>query len=56
MPRYQEAKKDAVNGETPRGAVSKHRSEDIRMGKPDTGEPVSPSSEKIGREEPDPAN
>ena len=56
MPRYQETKKDAENGETPRGAVSKHRSGDIRMGKPDTGEPVSSIAEYIGYEKSDPAN
>jgi hypothetical protein len=56
MPRYQEAKKDAANGETPRGAVSKPRSVDIRMGKPGTGKPVSPLPEYIGQEERDPAN
>ena len=56
MPWYQEAKKDAVNGETLRGAVSKHRSGDIRMGEPGRGEPLSPIAEYIGSEEPDPAN
>lgn len=30
-----EQKKDAVNGETPRGDVNNQRSADIRMGKPD---------------------
>ena len=30
-----EQKKDAENGETPRGEVHIQRSEDIRMGKPD---------------------
>ena len=35
MPWHREAKKDATNGETPRGAVSERRSGDIRMGKPD---------------------
>src|SRR5574344_1027324 len=28
--------KDATNGDTPRGAVSMQRSEDFRMGKPDS--------------------
>ena len=56
MPRYQETKKDAVNGETPWGAVSEHRSRDIRMGKPSTGKPVLPVTEYIGNEESDPAN
>ena len=56
MPWYQEAKKDAVNGETLRGAVSKHRSADIRMGKPGAGKPASPYAEQIGIEGRDPAN
>ena len=34
MPRHQEAMKDVVNCEMPRGAVSRRRSVDIRMGKP----------------------
>ena len=34
MPRHREAKKDAANGETQRGAVSKQRAADIRMGEP----------------------
>ena len=34
MPRRQEPKKDAVSSEMPRGAVSRHRSVDIRMGQP----------------------
>ena len=34
MPRHKEAKKDAANGETLRGAVSRQRSVDIRMGEP----------------------
>ena len=36
MPRHQELKKDAANGETPRGVVSTQRSEDIRMGEPNS--------------------
>jgi len=56
MPRRQEAKKDAVSGETPRGAASEHRSVDIRMGKPGRGEPLSPLPEYIGQEERDPVN
>ena len=46
MPWRQEAKKDAVSGETPRGAASEHRSVGIRMGKPDRGEPLSSLPEK----------
>ena len=34
MPRHQEAMKDVVNCEMPRGAVSRRRSVDVRMGKP----------------------
>ena len=37
MPWHQEPMKDATNGETPRGAVSKRRSAGIRMGKPTIG-------------------
>ena len=56
MPRRQEAKKDAANGETPRGAVSEHRSVDIRMGQPGRGEPLSSLPEYIGQEKLNPAN
>ncbi len=34
MPRRQEPKKDGANTEMPRGAVSRRRSGDVRMGKP----------------------
>ena len=34
MPRRREPKKDAASCEKPRGAASRHRSGDIRMGKP----------------------
>jgi hypothetical protein len=34
MPRRQEAKKDVVSCEKPRGAANKRRSVDVRMGKP----------------------
>ncbi len=56
MPWYQEAKKDAASGETPRGAASEHRSVDIRMGEPSRGEPLLSLPEYIGQEKPDPAN
>jgi len=56
MPRYQEAKKDAASGETPRGAASKHRSVDIRMGEPNRGEPLLSLPEYIGQEKSDPGN
>ena len=38
MPRHREAKKDAANGETRRGAVSMQRAVDIRMGEPTSEE------------------
>ena len=41
MPWHQEPKKDAVNCEKPWGAVSEHRSTDIRMGKPGAGNAAS---------------
>ena len=56
MPRYQEAKKDAASGETPRGAASKHRSVDIRMGEPNRGEPLLSLPEYIGQEKRNPVN
>src|SRR5690348_7885399 len=34
MPRRQEPKKDGANTEMPRGAVSRRRSGDVRMGEP----------------------
>ena len=45
MPRHREAKKDAVTGETPRGAGHTHRSADIRMGQPDGSNVPSRASE-----------
>ena len=42
MPRRQESMKDVVNCEKLRGVVSRHRSGDIRMGKPG-GSHVPPS-------------
>ena len=44
MPRRQEPKKDGVSSEKPRGAASKHRSVDLRMGKPGSGDALSPVS------------
>ena len=41
MPRHQEAKKDAANGETRRRAVSEQRPVDIRMGEPATDREVA---------------
>lgn len=37
MPRHLEPKKDVANDDMPRGAVSKLRSGDFRMGKPTSG-------------------
>ena len=48
MPRHQEPKKDGANTEMLRGAVSKHRAVDIRMGKPTYGEPYVSYTESIG--------
>ena len=47
MPRHKEAKKDAANGETLRGAVSRQRSVDIRMGEPGIREGMSSLHEHI---------
>lgn len=45
-----EQKKDAVNGETPRGVVNRQRSGDIRMGQPVTSHVVTSISEYIAYE------
>lgn len=45
-----EQKKDAANGETPRGVVNRQRSGGIRMGQPDTFNRVSSSSQYIASE------
>ncbi len=37
MPRYREAKKDVISCEKPRGGAHDHRSVDIRMGQPGSG-------------------
>ena len=50
MPWHIEQKKDATNGETPRGVVSTQRSGDIRMGEPNTGNAVLSISEYIAYE------
>ncbi len=42
-----EQKKDAANGETPRGAVNRQRTGGIRMGKPATGNAVASAAEHI---------
>ena len=51
MPRHDEQKQDAANGETPRGVVSTQRSGDIRMGEPITRNGVIPIHEHIVYEE-----
>ena len=51
MPRRQLPKKDAVSCEKPRGAASRHRSVDIRMGEPGGGNAPSPMDESIVHEE-----
>ena len=51
MPRHQEPKKDVANDDTPRGAVSRLRSGDVRMGEPTRGNARVPGSEYIAAEE-----
>ena len=50
MPRHIEQKKDAANGETPRGVVSRQRSGGIRMGEPGACSDASSPRESIARE------
>ena len=47
MPRHIEQKKDATNGETPRGVVSRQRSGGIRMGEPSASNVALPLYEHI---------
>ena len=47
MPRYREAKKDVISCEKPRVGANDHRSVDIRMGQPGSGN--AESSRNIGR-------
>ena len=56
MPRRQEPKKDVANDDTPRGAVSRLRSGDFRMGEPAWSNRQVPNTEYIGVEEADPGN
>ena len=51
MPRRQEPKKDVANDETPRGAVSRLGSGDIRMGKPIPRHGGIRLTESIGKDE-----
>ena len=45
MPRHEPAMKDVASCDKPRGAASKRRSGDFRMGKPDGGYAPSPERE-----------
>ena len=47
MPRHREARKDAANGETRRGAVSMQRAADVRMGEPAIRGGMAPHDEQI---------
>ena len=47
MPSHIQLKKDASNGETPRGAVRAQGSVDIRMGEPGSGNALSSVHEHI---------
>ena len=49
MPRRQESKKDVASYEKPRGAASKRRAVDIRMGKPTERKSQYRLLNKIGR-------
>jgi len=48
MPWRREAMKDVASCDKPRGAASRHRSEDVRMGKPGRGNARSSVTEFIG--------
>jgi len=51
MPWHQTPKKDVASCEKLRGAASRHRAVDIRMGKPGGGHAPSPTDESIVCEE-----
>ena len=51
MPRHHTPKKDVASCEKLRGAASKRRSVDIRMGEPGWSNVQSPATESIGCEE-----
>src|SRR5919107_6099599 len=51
MPWHRKPMKDVASCDKPCGAASGLGSTDLRMGKPGTGNAVSPPSEHIGREE-----
>src|SRR5881398_4075222 len=48
MPGRREAMKDVASCDKPRGAASRHRSEDVRMGEPGWGNAHSSVTESIG--------
>src|SRR2546428_618296 len=48
MPWRREAMKDVASCDKPRGAASRHRSEDVRMGEPGWGNAHSSVTESIG--------
>src|SRR5438034_1861863 len=48
MPWRREAMKDVASCDKPRGAASRHRSEDVRMGEPGWGNAHSSVAESIG--------
>ena len=50
MPGHWQLRKDASNGETPRGAVRAQGSVDIRMGEPSSGNALPSAGEYIARE------
>jgi hypothetical protein len=56
MPRRQEPMKDVANDDTPRGAVSRLRSGDFRMGEPAWSNRHVPCSEFIAAAEAYPGN
>jgi hypothetical protein len=49
MPWRREAMKDVASCDKPRGAASRHRSEDVRMGEPGWGNAQSSLTEFIGQ-------
>ena len=49
MPWRREAMKDVASCDKPRGAASRHRSEDVRMGEPGWGNAQSSLTEYIGQ-------
>ena len=50
MPWHEQATKDVISCDKPRGAANKHRSADVRMGKPGSEQSESSGTESIGAE------